>query len=145
MWGYVKRLFVKPPPRVTQRVAEVGNRVRSRQLPVEMPAARLAIAFLYWLQRDDGRVGDVLAAELMEMYFEMCGFENYRVLTWQRVAHELSMLIGEGSKVKWVNGKQHRVWHIPKRVPQRVASIERIMPVRPRRVLGEMATRVEAA
>ncbi len=146
MWSRLKHWFVAPfTPRVSERVPGPMKRVSVSRAPIEVPAARQAIAFLEWLQRDDGRTGDVFPAELMEMYWEMCAWENWKVLTWQRVGHELSVLIGGGSKLKWVDGKKQRVWHIPKRVPPRVVSVDRIVPPARQRVLGPMATRVEAA
>lgn len=145
MLSKLRRWFVAPfSPRVLERVPGVSKRVSVSRSPSEVSATRQAIAFLEWLQRDDGRTGDVFPHELMEMYWEMCAWNDWKVLTWQRVGHELALLIGSGSKLKWVNGKKQRVWTIPKRVPPRVASVERIVPPARQRVLGEMA-RVEAA
>lgn len=149
MWSRVRNWFAAPfVPRVETRalvpVTRRNTRRNTRNL-IELPAARQAVEFLEWLQHEDGRVGDIFSHELMEMYWEMCAWKGYRVLNWQRVGHQLSLLIGAGSRVEKINGKSQRVWAIPQRVSARVTRVERIVAIPNPRVLGPMATHVEAA
>lgn len=150
MWSRVRNWFTAPfTPRVEQRVTVPVERVSAPFRQKEVPATQQAIAFLDWLQGDGGITGDVLAHELMEMYMEMCSWHGWRILHWQRVAHEFALLIGGASKVRSVGGKKQRVWTIPQasnhRVAGRVASTRKLVPIPQKRVLGPLATRVEAA
>ena len=146
MWSRVRNWFAAPfTPRVELRVAGQRQRVRTTRSVTCVPADHQARAFLEWLQHEDGRVGEVFSHELMEMYWEMCAWHGWQVLNWQRVAHQFALLIGGASRVTRVNGRSQRVWTIPQRAPLRVANVGRVTAIHPKRVLGEMTTRVEAA
>lgn len=154
MWSQVKNWFTAPfssrvvtrvPVRTThvgRRVVDVGRPIHGYGPPVDIPLATHASSFLEWLQSNDGRTGDLFPRDLIELYRDFCLRRNWQSHYWQRVAHELAVLIGEGSKVTWVDGKKQRMWHIPQRVPPRVSTFS---PPARQRVLGEMTTRVEAA
>lgn len=120
-----------------------------RSTSVEVPASTQASAFLNWLQQNPGRTGDLFPRDLIELYRHFCLMRNWQVLYWQCVAKELRALLGEGSKVTWVDGKKQRMWHIPQasrqRIPERVPERVAFVPIPQKRVLGPLATRVEAA
>lgn len=150
VWSRVKAWFVAPfTPRVEQRVPVPIKRVpivrqhaSSTRVIQEVPASTQAREFLAWVQEDPARTGAHPPCYLIALYNYFCAQRGWQQLTWQRVGHELSLLIGEGSRIEWVDGKRQRRWHIPERVPPRVATF--VSPAR-QRVLGPMATRVEAA
>lgn len=140
MLGFISRLVRRPsPPREEPRVAGTSQRVRVTRDLLEVPADRQALEFLAWLQQENGRVGDVYSHELMEMHWEFCAWKGWKIAYWQRVAHELALLIGGASRVTRINGKSQRVWHIPKRSLLRVAGDERVVPLQRQRALGGMA------
>lgn len=142
-WSRVKNWFVAPfNPRVEQRVTGLSPRVREKSTCVEVPASTQASAFLEWLREDPRRTGDQPPRYLMVCYRVFCDRMNWRVLTWQRVGHELALIIGEGSKVVSCDGRKQRMWHIPRHAPPRVTTAAAASH---QRVLGHMATRAEAA
>lgn len=139
MWSAVKSWFIAPfAPRVRQRVPVACQRVPSTHVSVDVPASTQAEAFLAWMQADPTRTGDHPPCYLIALYRHFCTQRNWSPVYWQRVAHELSVLIGEGSKVVWVDGKKQRMWHIPERT-------KKVVPISRQRVLGPMTTHVEAA
>lgn len=142
-WSRFRNWFTAPfAPRVEQRVPVARQRVPSTHLTINVPVSTQAREFLLWVQEDPSRTGAHAPCYLMALYKYFCQQRDWKPHYWQRVGHELSLLIGEGSKVEWVDGKKQRMWHIPKRVPQRVVPA---VAASHQRVLGHMATRVEAA
>ena len=161
VWSRVKAWFVAPfsprveqrvpaiPTRVAQRVVTNGTCVPSHRAPADVPLETQASAFLKWLQESPGSTGDMFPRDLIELYRYFCIQRNWQSHYWQRVAHELALLIGEGSRVTWVDGKKQRMWRIPpaprQRMVARVTEPVEFMPHVRKRVLGPMATHVEAA
>lgn len=97
---------VQATPRRRRRRREPGA------LPPELHAQRL----LHWCQTS-GDTGEILAADLAEIYLHQCAWDLVEPLPWQAVAVELRRLLGGRKDYRWVerDGTRHRlrVYRIP--------------------------------
>src|SRR5690606_3414505 len=82
-----------PQPRLVHVAPETPRKRRRRREPGQLPPDVHARRLLHWCQTEGGATGDILAADLLEIYHEQCSYDLLEPLHWQAVAVELRRLL----------------------------------------------------
>ena len=97
--------------------AATPRRRRRRAEPGALSPAMHARRLLHWCQTEGGQTGEILAADLVEIYHNQCAYDLLEPLPWQPVAIELRRLLNDDKPYRWVvrDGERHRlrVYRIP--------------------------------
>jgi len=97
--------------------AATPRRRRRRSEPGALSPAMHARRLLHWCQTEGGQTGEILAADLVEIYHNQCAYDLLEPLPWQPVAIELRRLLNDDKPYRWVvrDGERHRlrVYRIP--------------------------------
>lgn len=110
-----------PKPRLVHVAPETPRKRRRRREPGQLPPDVHARRLLHWCQTEGGATGDILAADLLEIYHEQCSYDLLEPLHWQAVAVELRRLLGGRKTYRWMGEPNRsprlRYYHIPELPP----------------------------